>query len=394
MKNSVVWLWGGIVLLWTAVFAQGTQPVLRVLSTLPTGSLTTAVVLHDFNQDRKLDLAVATIILLDEQTNRKRLYVTIQLGSGTGSFDPPQRIEFNSVDPDAEVQVPQGKVLTAGDVNNDGQVDLVLAYPAGDTFWVFLGDGTGNLRPLANRDLPRNVGAVSSIVLADFNGDRKLDIAVVTLRGRVTIFLNNGTEQIDRWPTREQAIGGSLRSLASGDFNGDGKIDLAVAAIGRVTVLLNDGMAEFAVAQHMRVGLYEADSPVWIEAADVNSDGSVDLITANPDSDHIFVLVGDGQGNFKDPQAFPAQGLDPRAIAIADFNDDGKRDLVTANSASDDVSLLLNDGSGAFTTVNKTPVGSLPVALASGDLDGDNDPDLVVANQGDGSVSVLINERR
>ncbi len=393
MRNILTLLLWSVVSLWATGLPQ--EPILKLVDTLPTGPFTTAVILNDFNQDNKLDLAVATIILLDEQANRKLLYVTVYLGLGNGSFGPPQRVAFNSVDPDAEVQVPQGKVLAADDINGDGQLDLVLAYPAGGSFWVLIGDGAGNFRPLAARDLPRNLGSVSSVGLADFNGDRRLDIAVANLRGTVTVFLNNGTEQIDRWPSRELNIGGSLQSLAAADFNHDGKIDLAIAAIGGVTVLLNDGTAEFSTAQHMKVGLYEADSPVWIEAADVNGDGSADLITANPDSDHIFVLLGDGQGNFiKEPRAFSVQGGDPRAIAIADFNGDSKLDLVTANSASEDVSLLLNDGSGAFETAIQAQVGSLPVSLAGGDLDGDGDPDLVVANQGDDSVSVLVNESR
>lgn len=392
MRNILVLLVGSIVLLGAA--SLSVQPVLQPVATLPTGSVTTAVVLNDFNGDSKLDLAVATIIIFDEEANRKRLYVTVQLGLGNGSFDQPQRIEFNNVGPDDEVQVPQGKVLAAGDVNSDGQLDLVLAYPAGGSFWVLLGDGIGNFKPLAARDLPRNLGSVSSIEIADFNGDYRLDIAVANLRGTVAIFLNSGAEDISRWPNREYNIGGSLQALAVGDFNHDEKTDLAIAAIGRVTVLLNDGAAEFSVAQHMRVGLYEADSPVWIESADVNSDGSTDLITANPDSDHVFVLLGNGQGNFKEPRAFPVGGLDPRAMVAADFNNDSKLDLVTANSASGDVSLLLNDGKGAFDSVTQAQVGSLPVSLAAGDLDSDGDLDLVVANQGDGTLSVLMNERR
>jgi hypothetical protein len=393
MKNILTLLWS-VVLLWATVFSQETQPVLKPVAVLPTGPVTTAVVLDDFNQDGKLDLAVATIILFDEQANRKRLYVLVQLGLGNGSFDQPQRIEFNSVGPEDEVQVPRGKVLAAGDINSDGHVDLVLAYPTGGSFWVLLGEGTGNFRPLAGRDLPRGLGSVSSVILADFNGDRKLDIAVANLRGMVAIFLNSGAEDISRWPNREYSIGGSLQALAAGDFNNDGKTDLAIAAIGRVTILFNDGTAEFPTAQHMRVGLYEADLPAWIESADVNSDGLADLITANPASDHIFVLFSDGQGNFKEPRAFPVGGLDPQAVVAADFDNDDKLDLATANSASGDVSVLLNDGSGVFNSVIQTQVGSLPVALASGDLDGDGDPDLVVANQGDDSVSVLMNERR
>jgi hypothetical protein len=377
---------------------------------LQTGSGTTIVALGDINRDGRLDIVTAIIVVTNEEKDLKSLNLAAVLGGPGGQFLAPQLIEFNSVKLDDDVKIPRGKVLALGDLNGDGLLDAVLAYPTGGNFWVFWGDRASAFRPASSRDLPRSLRDVSAVAVADFTHDGRPDIVCTNLQGNVYVFVNNGTEQVDRWAMRETFVGGSLQSLAISDLNRDGKTDLVVSSIGRAAVLLGDGAGGFRVAQRLSAGLYSGDSPAWIEIADINNDTFGDLVTANPESDRLLVFAGDGRGGFDEPLSLPTRGLDPRAVVAADFNRDGWLDLAAANSSSNLVTVHLNDGSGGFGSIvlidpprgkaiqpNRAiivPVGSLPVALASGDLDGDNDPDLVVANQGDGSVSVLMNERR
>lgn len=377
---------------------------------IQTGSGTTTVALGDVNHDGLLDIVSSTIIVTDEEKNTKSLNLAAVLGSPGGQFLTPKLIEFNSLKLDDAVKIPRGKVLALGDLNNDGFLDAVLAYPSGGNFWVFWGDRTGIFQPASNRDLPRNLRDVSSVVLADFTGDAQLDIVCANLQGSVYVFVNNKTEQIDRWSIKETFAGGSLQSLAAGDVNRDGAMDVVVSSIGRAAVLLGDGTGSFSIAQRLAAGLYEGDSPAWIEIADINNDTFFDLVTVNPESDRLLVFPGDGRGRFDEPQIWPTHGLDPRAVIVADFNGDGWSDVAAANSSSNFVTVHLNDGFGGFGSTILTepslgkrvqpnraitvPVGSLPVSVVSGDIDSDGDPDLVVANQGDESVSILINGRR
>jgi hypothetical protein len=376
---------------------------------IQTGSGTTTVALGDINRDGRLDIVTAIIVVTNEEKDLKSLNLAAVLGSPGGAFLAPRLIEFNSMRLDDAVKILRGKVLELGDLNSDGFLEAVLAYPSGGNFWVFWGDGNGSFRPSSNRDLPRNLRDVSAVALADFTDDGRLDIVCTNLQGSVYLFINNGTEQIDRWSVRETFVGGSLQSLAISDLNRDGKTDLVVSSIGRAAVLLGDGTGGFRIAQRVAAGLYSGDSPAWIEIADMNGDGLGDLVTANPESDRLLVFVGDGTGQLEEPRAWATGALDPRAVVAADFNGDGRLDLAAANSSSNLVTVHLNDGFGGFGPVvlmdpprgklvqpNRAitvPVGSLPVSLASGDLDGDGDLDLVVANQGDGSVSVLMNAR-
>jgi hypothetical protein len=400
----------GLVLLLSVMGSSDPVITFKPTQHIDTGFSTTAVGIGDFNNDGILDLVASLLIVVEEEKDLKRINIVLSLGRGSGVFAAPQLIEFNSVRASDNVQAPRGKVLALGDVNSDGQLDVVLAYPTGGSVWVLLGDGNGSLRALSSRDLPRGLRDVSSVALADFNGDKRLDIICTNLQGSVYVLLNNGTQQVDRWSLRETFIGGSLQSIAVSDLNGNAQMDVVVSSIGRAAVLLGDDTGSFSIAQRLSAGLYSGDSPAWIEVADINGDMVGDLVTANPESDRLLFFPGDGTGRFGEPRAWPTSGLDPRAIAAADFNGDGWLDLAAVNSSSNAVTIHLNDGFGGFGPIalsdpprgrsvrsNKAivvPVGALPVGLAAGDLDGDGDPDLVVANQGDDAVSVLMNERR
>lgn len=374
------------------------------------GSGITAIAVGDLTNDGFLDIVASLIVVTNEEREINTLNLAVMAGGIGGRFTAPRLIEFNSIKVDESVKTARGRVLALGDINGDGLLDAVLAYPMGGTVWIFWGDKEKVLRPSSSRDLPRGLRDVSAVAVADFTGDNRLDIVCTNLQGSVYVFVNNGTEQVDRWNIRERFVGGSIQSIATGDLNRDGTMDVIVSSIGRAAILLGDGTGNFAIAQRLSAGLYAGDSPAWIELADINGDSFSDLVTANPESDRLLVFAGDGAGGLEEPRAWATGALDPRAVVAADFNRDGWLDLAAANSSSNLVTVHMNDGVGGFGSValvdpprgkpvqpNRAipvPVGSLPVALASGDLDGDGDPDLVVANQGDGSVSVLMNERR
>jgi hypothetical protein len=80
-----------------------------------------------------------------------------------------------------------------------------------------------------------------------------------------------------------------------------------------------------------------------LAVGDFNGDGMPDLVTANPGSDTVSVLLGNGDGSFA-PKIDYALGMYPRSVAVGDFNGDGLPDLAAADSGSGQVSILLNDG--------------------------------------------------
>ncbi len=75
-----------------------------------------------------------------------------------------------------------------------------------------------------------------------------------------------------------------------------------------------------------------------------------------------------------------AAGDEPSSATIADLNGDTNPDIATANPSSDNVSVLLGNGDGTFQTAVDYAVGLGPFSVDIADLNGDTKPDIAVAN--------------
>ncbi|MGE7419076.1 FG-GAP-like repeat-containing protein, partial [Methylobacterium tarhaniae] len=183
------------------------------------------------------------------------------------------------------------------------------------------------------------------------------------------------------------------RSAEAADVDGDGKLDLITTGYngGTVSVRLGNGDGTFKGETKHATGV----GPTAVAAADLNGDGKVDLVTANDTAGHndtVSVLLGNGDGTFRSKLDF-AVGENPYAVMTADVNGDGKRDLLTVNQDDDTVSVLLGNGDGTFQAKAAFETGAFPTAVAAADLNRDGKIDLVATNTDEGegtTVSVLL----
>ncbi len=91
-----------------------------------------------------------------------------------------------------------------------------------------------------------------------------------------------------------------------------------------------------------------------VAIADINGDKNPDLVTANHVSQHVSVLLGDGNGGYGTPANFSA-GTIPTGVAVGDFDDDKIPDIAVANFSSSNVSILRGDGIGGFSAPQTSP---------------------------------------
>jgi hypothetical protein len=126
-----------------------------------------------------------------------------------------------------------------GDLNDDGNPDLVIpAFSDGDVtpsgVWVLLGNANGSFQ--ASAEYP--VGVSNGAVLADFNGDGILDLAIADGGNNdVPVLLGNGDGTFGL-PAYFPG-GPGVNGVAAADFNHDGKPELAITNTPGVIVLIN-----------------------------------------------------------------------------------------------------------------------------------------------------------
>jgi hypothetical protein len=165
------------------------------------------------------------------------------------------------------------------------------------------------------------------------------------------VLLNNGTGTFAT--AVNYVTGQSPRSIIIAELNGDGRLDLAVAngTSDNVSVLLNNGGGTFAAPVNYAAGI----TPGSIATGDLNGDGISDLAVANQGrnnqpSRQVSVFLNNGNGTFGAAVNFTIESL-PYSVAIGDVNSDGKSDLVVAAS------------SGVIVLINNCTASTLPVTL-------------------------------
>lgn len=264
--------------------------------------------------------------------------------------------------------------VTVGDLDADGDVDLVATTDSSVAIAYNRGDGTFP-EPIC---YPVESPLMSAI--ADLDGDGLDDVAVIStgqggpFSGLLSVFraAGDGTFQA----LEPLAVGEDLRDFSIAHLDGDGLLDIVVTSRGHdyqrgagITVLHGTGKGSFVAGLLQAAGL----GPYSTALADVDLDGDLDLAVANNTSQEISILLNRGDGTFDQSQAVPV-GV-PRWIEAADLDADGWPDLVVRNPTR--VSILRNQGDGTFSaTVLPAPIlGGYKVAVA--DLEGDGDPDIV-----------------
>lgn len=284
------------------------------------------VAIGDFNNDRKLDVALALISPSNDTS------VVLLAGNGDGTFQAPVTL------PQVAPAVPS--ILMAGDFNRDGNLDLavVLINANGDsnpfsTLTTFLGNGKGGFQPTAPTMLTTFFFATAGAI-GDVNGDGIPDIVV----GGISNINDDGTN-----------IASTLDVML-------GKGDGTFQQISSITE--NDALQTLLLAD-LR-GVHKLDIVEnWFNALNTqtNVTGGVDI------------RAGNGDGTFQSPFAVPVPSGDLAwaGIVAADWNGDGATDLAFPAVSSAAIGPLLNIDLGSIQNLPSLypefPAGQLLVSL-------------------------------
>lgn len=303
--------------------------------------------------------------------------------------------------------------VVAADFNNDGVLDLAVAYAGSGIVIPDPGTGAVSVR-LGNADgtfgsaIDSAVGhSPTSLAVGDFNGDGKLDLVTGDCNyggtnTDVTVLLGNGNGSFQTPASIDLGnpwFDYGVESVAVGDFNADGKLDIVAAfnyyyypsfgfSYGEqsaAAVLLGTGTGTFDAPRWSLLNEGDTTSAV---VDDFNSDGKLDIASSSW-SGYITVGLGNGDGMFGYP-TFISEYEGGGSLVASDLNNDGHVDLATANYNG--TALFLGTGTGSFGTPHLYGNGyGWGYDLTAADFSGDGAIDLIVTDSSQ-TVAVLLGD--
>ncbi|MGI8772270.1 MAG: FG-GAP repeat domain-containing protein [Acidobacteriaceae bacterium] len=354
-----------------------------------------SMVSADFNGDGIPDVAVVNQSLCATCQGS----VTVFGGTGKGYFSTSKTYPI----------ILTHGVISAGDVNGDGHMDLVVtrsnrpeaeAPPkiSGDTV-VLLGKGDGSFAPAKTYTLlgQAAVGVVTNAAyLLDVNHDKRLDLV-----GDWGVALGNGNGTFKNPVALPSGIL-NISSILEGDLNKDGNVDLVLLGDasgpngfgGFFFTLLGNGKGSFVLSHSQPL----STAIGGMILTDMNRDGKLDLVYTSSDQgqpsnatpSQVVVQLGRGDGTFGSGTSTDTLRFGSNLVA-ADFNRDGHTDIAMlvggSGNVSGEVTLLLGHGDGTLSATEprylngynsfSNTAGTDGQSALTLDMNGDGAPDIL-----------------
>jgi len=345
-----------------------------------------SVIAADLNGDGLLDLAAANFAGDD-------LVVFLQPSEGFVNTVTPDIVLGNT-------GLGSGPLFVdAADLDGDGRLDLISANHTDDNLHLYLQKVSGDFPSSSPLILGSELitSEPQSVRAADLNGDGRLDVIAASAgTGNLTVFFQ--TVSGDYATDPDLSVGDAntivdVVSVAAADLNGDRLLDILTAdsLTGHLTVFSQAAPGVFSTVPELVLGADDAlDRPRYVAIADLSGDGCLDLVSANFRGDNLAVFFQTAAGSFDESPDLllgDSSSVDgPECVAAADLNSDGRFDLVSANAKGDNLAVFLQDATGAFPSSPDHLLGDVEVTRQPGfvialDLDGNGLGDVVSANK-------------
>lgn len=222
-------------------------------------------------------------------------------------------------------------VSAAGDLDGDGDGDLVMQQVLSTQVALMRSNGNGGFAAPETRVFPTSIIPA----LADLDSDGRSDLLALLGWGQVEIYPGAAAQ-----PASKIVYAGSPRNVVTADFNGDGAVDVAIysetstepdptaSSAPRLLIHLSDGRGGWVRAPDVLIGFRTIYMPAQsVAAADFNRDGAIDFVVPAGEQS-VSLVFGNGDGTFDVPRLLQANRNHTMEMA-ADLDGDGVDELIT-----------------------------------------------------------------
>jgi hypothetical protein len=327
----------------------------------------------------------------------------------TGNYQAPHRLYLNNslhepftgfTGKDLPSDFHRTYSIALGDIDGDGDLDVVDGTNAGKLNQLYLNNGTsdpfnGVKEKGIGEDelLTWDANDTYSVALGDMDGDGDLDLVAGNFRGTNRLYLNNGTLDPFNGVSGKDITSDDFPTIAIalGDFDKDGDLDVVSAGNSAPSYSIqfyqNNGTSD-PFNGITRKDITNDRSIESMAVGDVDGDGDLDLVTGTATINQVFLNNGTSDPfNGVIGKDISTDSQDSISIALGDVDKDGDLDLVVGNkTGGSDYSkqinkLYLNNGTpdpfGGVVGKDISSDSDLTSSVALGDVDGDGDLDLV-----------------
>lgn len=286
--------------------------------------------------------------------------------------------------------------VKAIDIDGDKDLDIVLANEF-QANTILINNGKGVFTNESAQRLPQVVHDSEDVVVADFNGDKLLDIIFCSEDDKIhEYYINTGKgvfkEADFKLPNSE------ANAVITADLNKDGKPDLIFGNNGVNTILINNGKGAFNQENNRLPQITRVTQDLVL--LDVDKDGDLDLFVGCEDGNLLY--LNNGKGFFTDvTETNLPKGVDmeTRKVSVTDVDKDGDLDLFLSNvnfrgDKNPQNRLYINNGKGKFTdeTDSRLPTDTdHTIDAVFEDINNDGSLDIVVSNVFGGYLKIYLN---
>lgn len=310
------------------------------------------------------------------------------------TFEPLQNIDPDTGEEPYEIE--------AGDLDNDGDIDLVMATnsnPVNITNVIkwYSNDGAGNFTIEAT--ISTNVQWVDGLEVADIDGQFGLDIiATSASQGKLVYFLSDGMGGFGTETVIDNTLTGGPGEVVAGDINMDGNTDIAVVVYGNKTAWYSgDGAGNFTAEADVESG---TNNPFYMDMADYDGDTDLDIVVGFFTGQSIevyynqYIESGSTAVSWvKDTETVDSGDAFILHVEFADVNNDGQMDIVKVDNggAGGDVDWYEKDKDMPATVhnISNASIIDRPGEVVVVDIDGDNLNDVVLTDFGASDDAII-----